>query len=113
MIIHMIININELSLEFHLGHLGLLNFYLTIQKFSIELQSLFWYRIYHQTKLDFLLVNSYEKLLIKFEIKRNFRFFRVFENTLLPKRKQGKRRNFFFVFLMESLVCQSGFLPIF
>ena len=66
----------------HLGHLGLLNFFLTIQKFSIELRSLFWYRIYHETKLDVLLVNSYEKLLIKLEIKRNFRVFRVFENNL-------------------------------
>ena len=66
----------------HLGHLGLLNFFLTIQKFSIELRSLFWYRTYHETKLDVLLVNSYEKLLIKLEIKRNFRVFRVFENNL-------------------------------
>ena len=58
------------KIEFHLGHLGPLNFYLTIQKFSIELQSLFWYRIYHQTKLDVLLVNSYEKLRMKLEIKQ-------------------------------------------
>ena len=72
---------NNLSLEFHLGHLGPLNVYLTIQKFSIELQSLFWYRIYHQSKLDVLLVNSYEKLLIKLEMKTNFRIFRVFENA--------------------------------
>ena len=104
---------NNLSLEFHLGHLGLLNFYLTIQKFSIELRIPFWYRIYHQSKLDVLLVNRYEKLLIKLEMKTNFRVFRVFENNLSPKRKRGKCGNFFFVFLMEALVCQSCCLPIF
>ena len=60
-------------------------------KFSSELRSLFWYRIYYQTMLDALLVNIYENLLIKLDIKRFPRFPR-FQKSPIAKTKTRKTR---------------------
>ena len=93
---------SKVPLEFHLGHLGPLNFYLMIQKFSSELRSLFWYRIYYQTMLDALIVNIYENLLMKLDIKRFPRFPR-FRKSPIAKTKTRKTRKKFNFTKQEAL----------